>query len=173
MGRGQACDLVADDPVVQGRVLSMVPRHLLDGMEGIAGLAALEPILKFFSRHFSSSEPIAIDEDEETGEVEAGGPIGVRERALKCLDDRWGTPEERALLFCALCRSLGIRCRIVHCLLPASSSSPNRALRAAKFAPVGPCSSSSVIPLIPRNLHLRQPQLTLRKRETCLRAVLE
>ena len=97
--------MVADDPVVQGRVLSMVPRHLLDGMEGIAGLAALDPILKFFSRHFSSSEPIAIDEDEETGEVEAGGPIGVRERALKCLDDRWGTPEERSLLFCALCRS--------------------------------------------------------------------
>lgn len=111
--------MVADDPLVQGRVLSLVPRHLLDGMEGIAGLAALEPILTFFSRHFSSSEPIAIDEDEETGEVEAGGPLGVRERALKCLDDRWGTPEERALLFCALCRSLGIRCRIVHCLLPA------------------------------------------------------
>ena len=111
--------MVADDPLVQGRVLSMVPRHLLGGNEGIEGLGALEPILKFFSRHFSSSEPIAIDEEDETGEVEGGRPIGLRSRALGCLDDRWGTPEERGLLFCALCRSLGIRCRIVHCLLPA------------------------------------------------------
>ncbi|QDZ20430.1 DNA repair protein Rad4 [Chloropicon primus] len=130
--RGQHCDGVASDAVLQAKVLSLVPRWLLPDpalLEQRAFTAArLVPLTTFFCKRFKCS---------------AGGAVGeglsMRERLAVCFDaDPFlGGQEDVSVLFAALCRSLGLQTRLVRVVDPVAKT-PKKALEAYRASQRNP-----------------------------------
>ena len=110
VARGQVLDDIANDCVVQGRVLSKVPKHLLPNSSGTS--TQIKPLVKYFSTTFKCMAPMPTQPQSQAS--------GLEERVHDCIRDGHGEEEEIMVAFAALCRSLGLLTRLVCSMEPLS-----------------------------------------------------
>jgi hypothetical protein len=148
--RGREMHDAALDPLLSARCLSMGPLYLRtvtsSSRRALATVTDLRMLLQHFSsrvcasvEHVGAIAPLAKQEAARAvtdfAEIEVGGAPHRRARELRmqrlhdALDRRWGSDEDRAVLFASMCNAFGAPVRIVACFDPVSGKPAPAILR--------------------------------------------
>lgn len=120
LGRGLFLDMVANDPIIQALVSSLLPEHLLSPADpSSCDENRARSLLHWFHSEFKRSPKprSSLDTMNESNSLRSAQPQVINELRASLLQ-KLVTVEEGCLLFAALLRSLGYLARIVCVLEP-------------------------------------------------------